>query len=198
MRVDDFISWLLKVGTFAVLTFIIIISSFSTDWILDTLIVSVILLLCGYTIILTMPLTKFKLSASGFEAELDRLTTQRKSEKIEVESEKVEKEVAKVSEDLVEPDTILMRLSIEIETTLRDLAESSGIKNTKVSMGMLVRYLQKEYVLTNRWLIDSLDFFRQYRNELLHEGKTSEIQKAIELGKEVLVNLIQIQQRYKK
>lgn len=197
MRADDFITWLLKIGTFAVLTFIIIMSSFSADWGLDTLIVSVILLLCAYTIILTMPLTKFKLGASGFEAELDRLTNQKEREEIEVESKEVE-EVAELSEDLVEPDTILIRLSIEIETILRDIATSTGIKNPKVSMGMLVRYLQKDYVLTNRWLIDSLDFFRQYRNELLHEGKTDDIEKAIDLGREVLVHLKQIQKRYEK
>lgn len=86
-----------------------------------------------------------------------------------------------------------MRLSIEIETTLRNIAGMLGIISTKVGMGTLVDMLRGREILTDRWLITALHFFRRYRNELLHEGKTRDIQDAINVGRKVLAKLKQIQ-----
>ena len=97
------------------------------------------------------------------------------------------------SQEFVEPDTVLMRLAIEIETTLRALAESAGITRLKVGMGQLTRMLQKSQIINDPWLIKSLLFFTDSRNALLHEGKTTDIKNGIILGREVLTKLRQIQ-----
>jgi len=47
----------------------------------------------------------------------------------------VNRELTEFSQKIADPDVILMKLSIEIETTLRDIAKLSGMVTTKVGMG---------------------------------------------------------------
>jgi len=150
--------------------------------------------LCAYTILLTLPITRFKLSSTGFEGELERLVRKKEGSPASQETiAEVDEEVADFSQELVEPDTILMRLSIEIETTLRAIAESAGVSRLKVGISQLTRVLQEKQIITDPWLIDALYFFRIYRNDLIHEGKTRDIQEGISVGREVLAKLRQIQ-----
>ena len=60
-------------------------------------------------------------------------------------------------------------------------------------MGVLTRYLQQKQIIVDRWLLDALRFFQIRRNELVHEGKTTDIEKAIDIGQTVLIQLKNIQ-----
>jgi hypothetical protein len=91
-----------------------------------------------------------------------------------------------------------MKLAIEIETTLRTIAEQSSLSRTKVSMGMLVRMLEQKEMITDKWLLEALHFFQIHRNEVMHEGKTEDVRDAIEVGRQVLARLRDIQQTGKK
>jgi len=194
MSLDRYISQSFKIITFFLLIFLIVVSSWVGDWHYSAEIIVLVMFLCAYTVLLTLPIAKFKLSPTGFEGELERLIKERETSPAPPETvEEVNKEVAEFSQDLVEPDTILMRLSIEIETTLRNIAESAGFSRVKVGMGQLTRMLQQKQIITDSWLINALHFFRKYRNELIHEGKTSDIQEVINVGREVLAKLRQIQ-----
>jgi DNA-binding transcriptional regulator GbsR (MarR family) len=114
---------------------------------------------------------------------------------ISAETDKeVTQEVARFSENYAEPDIVLMKMAIEIETTLRNIAEQAGLSRTKVSMGMLVRILQQKELITEKWLLEALRFFQSHRNELIHEGKTDDIRDAIDVGREVLAKLREIEQ----
>jgi hypothetical protein len=152
---------------------------------------SLLIILSAYVLLLVLPITKFKLSTSGFEGELDRLSKEPKSISGATVQE-VNQQIETFSGSTVEPDLLLMRLSIEIETTLRSIAEKSGMTNARVGMGMLVKFLRQKEIVTDSWLIDALSFFQKYRNELVHEGKTSDIEKGIDLGKNILVKLKEI------
>lgn len=191
---NDNLGKIFKVITFFLLVSLILISSLVVNWHFSAEIIALVLLLIAYTLLLTLPITKFKLSPTGFEGELERLMKEREASPAPPETvEEVNEEVAEFSQDLGEPDTILMRLSIEIETTLRTIAESAGLSKPKVGIGQLTRMLQQKQIITDSWLINALHFFRKYRNKLLHEGKTSNIQEAISVGREVLAKLRQIQ-----
>ena len=194
MSLDHYMSTSFKIITFFLLIFLILVSSWSVNWHYTSEIVVLVMFLCAYTILLTLPITKFKLSLAGFEGELERLLKKREESPALPETvEEVNAEVAEFSQELVGADTILMRLSIAIEITLRNIAESAGITKLKVSMAELTRMLQKEEIITDPWLIDALHFFRRYRNDLIHEGQTQNIQAGISIGREVLAKLRQIQ-----
>lgn len=107
--------------------------------------------------------------------------------------EEVNQEVKRFSNEFVESDLVLMKLSIEIETTLRHISELSDFHHTKLGMGRLIRMLRQKEILTNKWLLKALEFFRVHRNELIHEGKTSDIEEAIDVGQTILVKLRQIE-----
>lgn len=194
MPLDHNLSTFFKIITFFLLVFLILVSSWSVNWHYTLEIVVLVMFLCAYTILLTLPITRFKLSPTGFEGELERLVREKEGSPASQETiEEVDEEVAEFSQELVEPDTILMRLSIEIETTLRAIAESAGVSRLKVGIGQLTRVLQQKQIITDPWLIDALHFFRIYRNDLIHEGKTRDIQEGISVGREVLAKLRQIQ-----
>lgn len=147
---------------------------------------------------MVLPITKFKLGPSGFEGELERLKEEKEKSPVSVETAKeVNQEVDRFSENLVESDLVLMKLSIEIEITLRSIAESSEISRTKVSMGMLIQMLAQKEVLKDNWLLDALRFFQIHRNELIYEGRTDDIEKAIDVGRTVLAKLRELQQNIK-
>ena len=147
---------------------------------------------------MVLPIIRFKLSPSGFEGELERLKDEKEESPVSAETAKeVNQEVDRFSENLVESDLVLMKLAIEIETTLRSIAESSGISRTKVSMVMLIQMLVQKEILTDNWLVDALRFFQIHRNELIHEGRTDDIEKAIDVGRTVLAKLRGLQQNIK-
>jgi hypothetical protein len=192
--------WNTKIGTyfstitFILLIFLILVSSWSVSWHITAEVDFLNLTLCAYALFLVLPITKFRFGPSGFEGELERLVKDRKLSPVQTDIvEEVNKEVVEFSQNLVESDLILMRLSIEIETTLRNIAEKSGLRHTKVSMGMLVNMLRRKEIITDHWLIEALHFFQIYRNELIHEGKTSDLHEAINVGGMVLAKLRQIQ-----
>ena len=187
-----------KVATYVLLLSIIIISFWASSWQSTLEIDLLTLFLIAYTLLLVLPITKFKLGPSGFEGELERLKEEKGKAPVSIETVKeVNQEVDRFSENLVESDLVLMKLSIEIETTLRNIAESSGISRTKVSMGMLIQMLEQKEVLTDNWLLDALRFFQIHRNELIHEGRTADIEKAIDVGRTVLAKLRELQQNIK-
>jgi hypothetical protein len=187
VKIENF----LKLFTFFFIIFIGSISSWASQWHLGPYMLSLLIILSAYVLLLVLPITKFKLSTSGFEGELDRLSKEPKSISVATVQE-VNQQIETFSGSTVEPDLLLMRLSIEIETTLRSIAEKSGMTNARVGMGMLVKFLRQKEIVTDSWLIDALSFFQKYRNELVHEGKTSDIEKGIDLGKNILVKLKEI------
>lgn len=183
-----------KIITFMLLVFLILTTSWVVGWHPTPEILSLVLFLCAYTLLLVLPITKFKLGPSGFEGELERLMKEREVSPAPDEIvEEVDREIAVYSENLVDQDVVLMRLSIDIETTLRDIAERVELRRTRVGMGALVDMLKQRGILKDPWLLDSLHFFREHRNELLHEGKTSDVKDAINVGRKVLAKLRQIQ-----
>lgn len=192
------IEFFFKVLTYVLLFSIIIISFWASSWHSTLEIDLLTLFLIAYTVLLVLPITRFKLSPSGFEGELERLKEEKEKSPVSAETAKeVNQEVDRFSENLVESDLVLMKLSIEIETTLRSIAESSGISRTKVSMGMLIQMLAQKEILTDNWLLDALRFFQIHRNELIHEGRTDDIERAIDVGRTVLAKLRELQQNIK-
>lgn len=183
-----------KIVTYVLLFSVILVSLWASEWnsTLETNLL--ILFLIAYTLLLILPITRFKLGPSGFEGELDRLEQEKEKSPISTGTAKeVNQEIDRFSEELVEPDLVLMKLSIEIETTLRSIAEHSGISPAKVGIGRLNQMLRQKEILTDSWLLDALHFFQIHRNELIHEGKTDDIEKAIDIGRKVLTKLREIQ-----
>lgn len=182
---------ILKVAAFLFIIIIGFLSSWVAGWHLGPSMLSLLIILCGYTLLLVLPITKFKLSPSGFEGELERLAEQVIQISSQTENE-VNSQLEEFSENTVEPDLLLMRLSIEIETTLREIAEKAGMIHTRVGIGMLIRFLEQKEIITERWLIEAISFFQKYRNALVHEGKTKDIENGIEIGRTVLGKLKEI------
>lgn len=188
-----------KIVTYLLLVFLILVSALVVNWHYSPEIIVLILFLCAYTLLLTLPIIRFKISPTAFEGELERLVKEREESPAPSETlQEVTEEVKEFSKELVENDSILMRLSIAIEITLRNIAESAGITRLKVSMGELSRILQTEGIIADPWLIEALDFFRRHRNDLIHEGKAQDIQAGIDIGREVLAKLRQIQKERSK
>lgn len=153
----------------------------------------------AYTLLLILPFSKFKFGLSGFEGELERLVEERETTQVSAETTReVNQEVANFSEAVADNDSVLIRLAIEIETSLRRIAELSGMTHTRVSMGMLIQILRQRKILTDEWLLNALRFFQVRRNELIHEGRTDDIRAAIDVGKRVLAQLREIQQQVQR
>ena len=186
-------SMALKTSTYLVLCILIFIAFYKLNYQLSAELISLSLILTAYTIIFCLPVTRFKLGPSGFEAELERLEDE-KPRLPETTEEAVAEEVERVTPQLIEPDIILMRLVIDVEITLRRIAEISGVRNLRVSMGRLTSELERNRIITDKWLLNALDFFRKYRNELLHEGKTTDIEVAIDIGSTILAYLKDIEE----
>jgi hypothetical protein len=194
-RVEGFF----KIITYALVLSLIIVSFWASNWKLTMEADVVILFLIAYTLLLILPFSKFKLGPSGFEGELQRLAGERETTHVSAETAReVNEEVANISQAVVDDDSVLMRLSIEIETTLRSIAELSGMTNTRVMMGQLIRVLTQQQILTDRWLLNALRFFQTHRNELIHEGRTDDIREAIDVGRRVLEQLREIQQNLQR
>lgn len=179
---------LFKIITYLSLIIILFISFYYQSFIINIDLIGLIIILCGYTIIMSLRLKNFQLSPTGISAELD--TLEKESEKVAKVENGIKSEVEKTIEDAIEPDTQLLRLSIEIEKTLRNLAILTGIKESRVSMRQLLDYLIQNKTITDKWLIEAIIFISHNRNLLAHEGTVIDIKKAINIGKEVLSHLI--------
>jgi hypothetical protein len=193
-------NWKLKTeGAFKVITYglvlsLVVVSFWASNWKLTAEIDVVIMFLIAYTLLLILPFSRFRFGLSGFEGELERLVEGTETTQVSPETTReVNQEVANFSEAVVDNDSVLIRLAIEIETTLRSIAESSGIINTKVGMGQLIQMLRHREILTDKWLLNALRFFQVHRNELIHEGRTDDIRNAIDVGRRVLAQLREIQ-----
>lgn len=181
-----------------ILVFLTLMSFWAANWHLGGGTISLTLILSGYTLFLVLPIIRFKLGPSGFEGELKRLIEEKDKVPTSVKSIKeVEKDLAKFSEKTVEPDLLLMRLSVEIETTMRSIAQTSGLAPSllKVGIGSLNRMLRQAEIITDPWLINAIQFFQTHRNALVHEGKTTDVKAAIEIGSVVLARLKEIKKR---
>lgn len=157
---DDWLTVFFKICTFLLLCFLVILSSWVVNWYLRAEIISLVLILCGYVLALVLPMKRFKLGISGFEGELERLLREPTPPLSNEIVKEVDEQVEKFSENTMEKDLVLMRLSIEIETTLRAISEKTGLKMIKVGIGQLTRYLKKRQIITDSWLINALNFFQ--------------------------------------
>lgn len=198
----------LKVTTYCLLFSMIIIGFWAYNWKVSAEFDALILFFIAYTLLLVLPITNFELSWLGFKGEmkreLERLTERIDASPVSVAAvREVDDELIDFSKGVIRDDTVLMKLSIEIETTLREIAESAKVYDEKVpakKMGMnqLIQALRQKEILTDRWLLAALHFFRIHRNELLHEGKTDDIVKAINVGIRALAELREIKQQIRR
>lgn len=195
----------LKVITYCFLLLIIAISFWAYGWKASAEFDVLVLFFIAYTLLLVLPITDFELSPLSFKGkmkrELKRLVEQSSTLSVPRET------VGGIQNELrfftarSNSDTVLMKLSIDIETTLRNIAESLQKYNEKyngkkVGMAQLINFLRGEGVITDKWLVEALYFFRVYRNELIHEGKSDDIAKAIDVGTKVLAELKEIQREF--
>jgi hypothetical protein len=185
-----------KVITYGLVLSLVLVSFWASNWRLTAEIDAVLLFLIAYTLLLILPFSRFKLGLSGFEGELGRLVEGAATAQATTDTTReVDREVADFSEEVVDNDSVLIRLAIEIETTLRNIAKSSGLTVAHVGMGQLIQMLRRREILTDKWLLNALHFFQVHRNELIHEGRTDDIRNAIDVGKGALAQLREIQQR---
>jgi hypothetical protein len=188
-----------KVITYGLVLSLIMVSFWASNWKLTIEVDVVVMFLIAYTLLLILPFSKFKLGPSGFEGELERLVEERETTQVSAETAReVNQEVANISQAVVDDDSVLIRLAIEIEITLRSIAELSGMTLTRVSTGQLIQMLTQKGILTDRWLLSALRFFQTHRNELIHEGRTDDIRDAIDVGRRVLGQLREIQQHLQR
>jgi hypothetical protein len=101
---------------------------------------------------------------------------------------KADKYVAQISQSLVDPRSVFLDLSIEIERRVRKLAVSHEIPK-QLGLKQLIDELMRRQIITDTWLYNALNFFRQRRNQMVHEGKTEQIQSAIDIGRTILNEL---------
>jgi len=178
--------------TYMALILILFAALIVEDWRLNYEILGLSIILTGYTLVLVLPITRFKIGASGIEGEISRLKADASIRALSDESAaEASALVAKISQTLVDPRSIFLDLSIEIEKTLRELAASRGLPH-RIGMGELVRQLRIREVLTDKWLLEALQFFIRRRNLIVHEGKVEQIQSAIDIGTAVLARLNEI------
>ena len=185
-----------KVITYGLVLSLVVVSFWASNWKLTAEIDAVLLFLIAYTLLLILPFSRFKLGLSGFEGELGRLVEGAAATQVSADTTReVDREVADFSEGVVDDDSVLIRLAIEIETALRKIANSSGLTIAHAGMGQLIHMLRRKEILTDQWLLNALHFFQVHRNELIHEGRTDDIRNAIDVGKKALAQLREIQQR---
>ena len=193
----------LKIITYCFLFSIITISFWAYNWKASAEFDALVLFFIAFTLLLVLPITDFELGPLSFKGkmkrELKRLTEESSTVSVPPETLGGIQNDMRLFRSRSSNDTILMKLAIDIETTLRDIAESQKTyseiyKGRKVGMAQLIEFLRSREIITDKWLLDSLHFLRVHRNELLHEGKTDDIEKAIAVGTKVLAELRAIQQ----
>jgi len=194
----------LKVITYFLLFSMIIIGFWAYNLRVTAEFDALILFFIAYTLLLVLPISDFELVPFSFKGkmkrELKRLTEETSDVSVPPETLGGIRNEMRLFRSKSSNDTVLMKLSIDIETTLREIAESrkdyiEKYEGRKMGMAQLVGFLRRREIITEKWLLDALHFFRVHRNELLHEGKTDEIEKAIDVGTKVLAELRDIQHR---
>jgi hypothetical protein len=194
----------LKIITYCFLFSIITISFWAYNWKASAEFDALVLFFIAYTLLLVLPISDFELGPFSFKGkmkqELKRLTEETRTVLVPPETLGGIQNDMRVFRSRSSNDIILMKLSIEIETTLRDMAESQKMydkkyQGRKVGMAQLIEFLRIQKIITDKWLLDALHFFRVHRNELLHKGKTDDLAKAIDVGTKVLAELKEIQNR---
>jgi hypothetical protein len=178
-----------KTMTYAILALVLFVVLIVASWILNPEILILLGLLVGYTLILVLPVTKFKISATGVEADVDHL--ERNAPALPSETSTAKEAKAAVNQStqaLNDPRSVFLDLSIEIEKKLRQTAISRGISE-KMGMGQMVHQLNRIGVITDPWLLDALRLFVDKRNQIVHEGRIELIQSAIDIGTVVLGRL---------
>ncbi|MDG6980828.1 MAG: hypothetical protein JRN51_06905 [Nitrososphaerota archaeon] len=151
-----------------------------------------LLFLLAYTVLLVLPISKFKLGPSGFEGDIDRLVKNAPSPPPSPTAAPITRTSAVRYENLVDPRSVFLQLSIDIETKLRAMGERSKVQG-KLPLGNLIEQLRRREVLTDPWLLDALSVFRKHRNAIVHEGSMRDINAAIDIGNTVLVKLNEIE-----
>lgn len=192
----------LKIVTYCFLFSVITISFWAYNWKASAEFDALVLFFIAYTLLLVLPISDFEIGPFSFKGkmkrELKRLTEEGSAVSVPPETLGGIQNDMRLFRSRSSNDTVLMKLAIDIETTLRDIAESQKnynekYKGRKVGMAQLVEFLRSREIITDKWLLDALHFFRVHRNELLHEGKTDDMAKAIDVGTKVLAEIREIQ-----
>jgi hypothetical protein len=201
---DNNLVIIIKITTFVFLILLTVGAFWASNLKLYAELDAVILLLIFYTLLLVLPISDFELSPTGLKGKivrkLNKLSNENQVKIISVDSAaQIEKDLSDNSISPSDADLVFMKLMLEIQQTLDKIASSVGIKTRKNSFGYLVRELQLNGVIKERWLLNSLYFLRDNRNEVLHLGNRRDVtQKAINVGKSVLAELLEIKKKYEK
>jgi hypothetical protein len=191
--------------TYGVLLFIVIFAFISANLKLYAELDALILFLIAYTLFLVMPLTDFDLGPLGFKGrilnhelnELSKVESTSIHFKKEAQKEKVVKDTKEeiqtspiVSQDYL---STFLELMGQIQKTLDEIAVASAVPIKTYSLGELVRQLTVRGILKDDWLLQSLFFLRDRRNDILHLRKKEDITlRAIMVEKTVLTKLLEI------
>lgn len=135
---------------------------------------------------------KIKMSATGIEAELDKL--KQEAEQLEISpSEESKIEVQEIiSSDLRNPTGSLLELIIEIEKKIRLISEKLGYKSWRYESAYKLSYILQEKEVLNEKELAIFRSFWKIRNRIIHgdlEITQSVLEDAINLGERLLSKL---------
>jgi hypothetical protein len=192
-KANDVIPLILEISMFLLLAVIIlqilIVSNWKTTYELDILILALI----SYTLLLVLPISDFDLSLTGLKArifrrKLDELTTEAPVSSVSLKSTKITsaEKVCEGGYSSFSPGIVFLRYITDIQKTLDEIAQSVEIPTGKNSLGTLIAKLKEKGVLTDPWLLKSLYFLRDNRNDVLHSRKTNDLERAITLEQTVI------------
>ncbi len=90
----------------------------------------------------------------------------------------------------IDPRLVLLQISVGIEDKLTQLAARHGLD--KQNFNQVISLLEQKKILTDPFIINGLRFFREQRNALVHRGRVSQLEKAIDVGRTLLAKLEEI------
>lgn len=177
-----------EIGTYASLVLVLGLALWVTSGNLNPNIDGLILILSAYTLLLVLPIRKFRLTWHSFEAELDELYDEAKRSPPTLRGERIaDQTLARTYERSTDPRLVLLQMSVEIESKLAQIAERHGLE--KQSFYQIIDLLRQKEILTDSFVINGLRFFREQRNALVHQGRVPELAKAIDIGRTLLAKL---------
>ena len=179
-------------GTYVILVGVLSVALWATSGILNPDILFLILILTAYTLLLVRQFRWFKLGLQGFEGELEELEEEAEQAPpaLSAEASVDGSTIQGLYERTTDPRVVLLQLSVAIENKLAGIAARNGLE--KQSFNEVMNQLKRREVLTDRFVLDGLKFFREQRNALVHRAKAPEIDKAISVGRILLAKLEQI------
>ena len=204
-KANDIIPLILEISMFLLLAIIIvqilIVSNWKITYELDILILAFI----SYTLLLVLPISDFDLSLTGLKAKifrrkLDRLTTEAPVTPVSEISAKSTSQ-AKWWEggySSFSPGMVFLRYMTDIQKTLDEIAQIVEIPVGRSSLGGLIAKLEEKGILTDKWLLNSLYFLRDYRNDVMHSRKRDDLEVAINLEQKVIGVLKAIKSQLEK